>query len=154
MAKALAFLIAGLLVFFGGSIVGIGMVLDAHTDRRVLSEGVRTIGVVTNVGFSTGGRQHEYKDLTVSFLTLDRSVYTKGSRGRYYAHIDGSKPAAAEALQGQRMVVFYDRADPSKSVIEGAPKSFAEGYLVIIFSAAFGASFIWTGWVGLRRQQA
>ena len=57
MAKAIAFLIAGMVIFFGGFTLGVGMVLEAHDDRRVLDEGVRTTGVITNVEFSTGGRQ-------------------------------------------------------------------------------------------------
>ena len=153
-AKATVFLIAGMVIFFGGFTLGVGMVLEAHDDRRVLDEGVRTTGVITNVEFSTSGRQKEYKELTVSFLTEDRRVYAKGARERYYEHIDGSKSTVSDEMHGEKRVVFYDRSDPSKSVIEGEPQSFTAGYLVIMLSVGFGASFIWTGWGGLRRKQA
>ena len=154
MGKGIAFLTAGLVILFGGNALGVGMVLQAHDDRRVLAEGVRTTGVITRVEFSTSGRQKEYKELTVSFLTEDRRVYAKGARERYYEHIDGSKSTVADEMHGEKRVVFYDRSDPSKSVIEGAPQSFTAGYLVITLSVGFGASFIWTGGCGLRRKQA
>ncbi|WP_341392694.1 DUF3592 domain-containing protein [Arthrobacter sp. G119Y2] len=154
MAKATAFLIAGLVIFFGGNTLGVGMILQAHDDRRILEEGVRTTGVIISVKFSTGGRQKEYKELTVSFLAEDRRAYAKGARERYYEHIDGSKSKVADEMHGEKRVVFYDRSDPSNSVIEGAPQSFTAGYLVITLSVGFGASFIWTGGCGLRRKQA
>lgn len=153
-AKATAFLIAGLLIFFGGSALGMGVVLKAHDDHRVLDEGVRTTGVITKVEFSTGGRQKEYKELTVSFLTEDRRIYAKGSRERYYEHIDGPKSTVATEMHGEKRIVFYDRSNPSKSVIEGEPQSFTAGYLVIMLSVGFGASFVWTGWGGLRSNQS
>lgn len=153
-AKALAFLIAGLVIFAGGNAVGVGMVLEAHDGRRVLAEGVRTTGVITKVEFYTDGRRHEYKDLTVYFLTEDRRVYGKRTLERYYDRREGSKSTVADRMHGERRVVFYDRSDPGNSVIEGATQSFTEAYLVIMFAVGFGVSFIRTGWVGLRRTQA
>ncbi|WP_354181928.1 DUF3592 domain-containing protein [Arthrobacter sp. UYP6] len=152
MAKSLAWLVAGLMIFVGGNVVGIGNVLDAHNDRKLLSGGVRTVGVVTNVGFSTGGRGSEYKDLTISFLAENSSVYAKGLRQRYYSKTEGSKSAVSDELQGKEITVFYDRSDPSKSVIEGSPESFTAGYLLIALSLGFGASFMRTGVVGLGRK--
>lgn len=152
--KSLSLLVAGLIILVGGSAVGISNVVDAYSDRKLLSEGVQTIGVVTAVNFSTGGRGNEYKDLTVSFLTTDRSVYAKGFRERYYSKAEGSTSEVTDELNGQRMTVFYDRADPRRSVVEGGVQSYTAAYLVIITALAFGASFIGTGAAGLSRKYA
>ena len=152
--KSLSFLLAGLIILVGGSAVGIGNFGEAHNDRKLLSEGVQTVGFVTAVNFSTGGRGREYKDLTVSFLTTDRSVYAKNFRDRYYANAEGSTSEVTDELTGQRMTVFYDRADPRRSVIEGSGESYTAACLVIITAFAFGASFIGTGVAGLSRKYA
>ncbi|MBP3044362.1 DUF3592 domain-containing protein [Arthrobacter jiangjiafuii] len=154
MAKALAFLLAGLVIFVGGSTLGVGMVLEAQDDRRVLAEGVRTTGVITKVEFYTDRRRHSYKDLTVYFLTEDRRVYGKRTLERYYDHVEGPESTVADQMHGEKRVVFYDRSDPGNSVIEGATQSFTVAYLVILLAAGFGAAFIRSGWVGLRRRQA
>ena len=150
MVKAAAFLIAGLIIFFGGNAWGISSVLEAHDDRRLQAEGVRTTGIITNVEFYTDGKRREYKDMTVSFLTEDRRVYGKRASERYNNRVEGSKSTVAGQLYGEKRVVFYDRSDPTNSVIEGAPQSFGIGYLAIMLSLGFGASFMWTAWVGLR----
>lgn len=150
--KALLWLVVGIVILVGGNAVGIGNVLDAHADRKIMSGGVRTVGVITNVEFSSGGRGAEYKDLTVSFLNDHNRVYAKGLRERYYSHAEGPKAAASTALLGKERTVFYDRADPNKSVIEDSPESFTAGFLLMALSLGFGASFIRTGAAGLDRE--
>ena len=148
MAKALAFLVAGLVIFVGGSAAGVAQVLEAHDDRRVVAEGVRTTGVITKVEFYTDRRRHSYKDLTVYFLTEDRRVYGKRTRERYYDYVEGPESKVVDQMHGEKRVVFYDRSDPTNSVIEGATQSFTVAYLVILLAVCFGASFIRSGWMG------
>lgn len=152
MAKALAFLLAGLVIFLGGNAAGVGIFLEAQDNRRVLAEGVRTTGVITKVEFYTDRMRHSYKDLTVYFLTEDRRVYGKRTLERYYDYVEGPESTVADQMHGEKRVVFYDRSDPSNSVIEGDVRSFTEAYLVILLAVVFGSAFIRSGWAGLRRK--
>ena len=130
--------------------MGVGNAVDAHIDRKVRSEGFRTVGVVTDVNFYSGARGSEYKVLTITFLTTDRSVYAKGFRERYNSKREGSKSAVSDELHGNKMIVYYDQSEPSRSVIEDSTESYTAAALLITFSAAFGISFIHTGVAGLR----
>lgn len=143
-----AFAVIALLFLSSGLFFGAGGIYSAHQDHKLVSNGVHSVGQVTEVDFQSGRRNKMYTVITVPFTAEDGKQYYAEGTERYRDESHGSREERTEELLDSKQTVFYDPEDPNKSVLEGKERGYfvpialltllggmgAFGYLVVLFA--------------------
>lgn len=138
-------LIVGILVVAFSFAFCAPMVTNAYEDRRLLTEGTKTTGVITDVNFRSGARGMDHKGIKVTYRANDKAFYSVWIEEKYYSHREGDRATTTERLMRSPMVVFYDPDKPSRAVIENRESSLTYGWAFFISTILFGALIIWAG---------
>lgn len=150
-----AFLGIALLLLSIGLWGGAGGFYLAHQDHTLVSNGVHSSGTVADVEL----RVYRYGSVDaimgVSFVADDGKQYLAEGRERYNERRDGTRKEFAAGLMGSEVTVFYDPANPDKSVVEGSERPYAGPILGLVFLGlgALGCLITWAGFIGLRQEQ-
>lgn len=134
--------------------MGGGGIYSAHQDHKLVSNGVYSVGEVTEVEFKSGRRTKEYTIITVPFIASDGNQYSSESKERYRENQHGSKEERTAELLNSEQKVFYDPEDPNKSVIEGKEKPYLGPVIQLTLLGgigAFGCLIALFGFIGQRQ---
>ncbi|MBP3043711.1 DUF3592 domain-containing protein [Arthrobacter sp. zg-ZUI227] len=153
-------LLCGVIVLVFGIYFGISNVSEAKEDQRIMAEGVRTVGTITDVqtkkgrstrsGVSGGGR----KVMDVSYFDKYGGNHSLSYRETYREKKEGSQEAVEKKLVGTEVNVRYDRSDPGKAVVEGDETSVTGAYVWGIGVGLFGLVFVAVGVWELKKRRA
>ena len=152
-------LLCGVIVLVIGVYIASGNVPEAREDQRIMAEGVRTVGTITDVqakkvrSSSRGAGQGSRKVMDVSYSDNRGQNHVVSYREPYRDAEEGSEEAVRKRLLGTEVGVFYDRSDPGKAVVEGDDASVAGAYALGIGMGLFGLVFVAAGVWELKKRR-
>ena len=151
-------LLCGVFVLVFGVYIGISSVSEATEDQRIMAEGVRTVGTITDVRAKKSRKsgpaaQGSRKVLDVSYSDKYGGNHSLSYKEIYRDKEEGSEEAVKNRLLGTEVHVFYDRADPGKAVVEGDEKSVAGAYALGVGTGLFGLVFVAVGVWELKKRR-
>lgn len=140
-------LLSGLFILLVGVFLGADYVSEAREEQRIVAEGTRTVGTVTDVNFKSGHSKHRgaRKIIDVSYSAGSRGPHTVTYRDSYRSKTEGSKEEVRKKLVGTEVGVFYDPAHMDKAVVEGEASSIAGAYRWGAIVGGFGLLFALIG---------
>lgn len=138
--NAISGIIVGILVIISGVILGAHYYSLAAKDHRILAEGVKTVGTVTDIQFDirSNKKNHSEKTVTVSYTTQNGEDHEVDSTTRYNMSREGSTQNVEDQLLNQEKTVFYDPDNTSNAVVEGWQEKYSHSYVPGGFFIAMG----------------
>ena len=148
-------LLSGLFILLIGVFVGADYVTEAREEQRIVAEDFRTIGTITDIHFKAGHSKHRSprKVVEVSYADEYQRRHSVTYRDSYRSKTEGSKEEVRKKLIGSEVGVFYDRASPSRAVVEGEASSIAGAYRWGAGVSLFGLLFAVIGAWELKKKR-
>lgn len=131
-------LLLGVFILLFGLGMGIPGTVIAYSEQKLVSDGVQTVGTVSDVQYDSGRKSRRYKEMEVTYTAESGEAYSVEHRERYYEKREGSKSEVADKLRGTEMTVFYDPAEPGKSIVEGDELGYFGPLLILLFMGGLG----------------
>ena len=117
-------ILLGLLLLVLGGIIGGDMLVSGYSDQRVIRDGTRTEGTVTDVQERAGSKRR-YERVTVTYRAAGGGEFTVTDSKRRRSI--GFTPTSVDT----RQTVYYRPDDPTDAVILGWDAKLLDGYLVV-----------------------
>ncbi|MCC9204107.1 DUF3592 domain-containing protein [Arthrobacter sp. zg-Y769] len=118
-------LMIGAFLLIVGIVFGVIDLGDAREDHRLMADGVRTQGVVTEVDFERMRKRSMRKVISVAYDVESGRTHSTSYSERYRRKKEGSTSDVYWEMVGSKVPLFYDPAHPGKAVVEGDERSFS-----------------------------
>lgn len=150
---AVIFSVIGIALMSFGTFTGVANISSAQNDKRLLSEGISTVGEIVDVQFDIrhGRGSSSQKIFTVEYTDSTGKIQSLTEDELYRTREEGSIEHVSNEWIHKKVKVFYDTANTSDAVVEGWADSTSMAVVGFAFLELVGSGLIAFGVLELRR---